>query len=466
MKYYVIHYPKRPERKENLLRQFAERGISLDDVTWVEGFNKEDHFTKWVKAKTKSPMPLGQMASAVKQYWIMRDIVDKDISDAIIFEDDVVIHPEFDTLDPSTFPRSVGLLRLGAGVHVLEEWFREKVEPGTETHTIGNPGGCEAFWVTKEFADAYSNQANFDYSIDMAQHGMLMAKNQPLLLQYVCHQTSIGGGDSTTGQCSGNWQDYVMNFHKYTKYPFQDLVEEYRDTMTVMYPCKGHGLANTLIHLTDFYNGRMITESVVHESIGDYEIGRWINFKFPTTSMMGIKKEYDPKIFINPQTTQTVHPLIRHLIEPSDELKTVIEDHKRLLEGVTAGMHVRRGASASDSRVVVEADTETFANDNAVSRFLALADNFGPVFLASDSPETKKKFTSARIIDTTIAVVHGQCPNAPTKDRRNVFLDFFMLSMCPKVFITAGNFPKHPGLSTFGYMAAQYGGVPFEMIGN
>ena len=31
------------------------------------------------------------MASAVKQYWIMRDIVEKGVPEAIIFEDDVVI---------------------------------------------------------------------------------------------------------------------------------------------------------------------------------------------------------------------------------------------------------------------------------------------------------------------------------------------------------------------------------------
>jgi hypothetical protein len=163
MKYYVIHYPKRPARKESLLRQFAERGISLDDVAWVEGFNKDDHFTKWVKAKTKSPMPLGQMASAVKQYWIMRDIVEKGVPEAIIFEDDVVIDPEFDKLDPSTFPRDVGLLRLGAGVHVLDDYFQKNVRPdAAQTVSINNPGGCEAFWVTKEFAQAYSDVANFD----------------------------------------------------------------------------------------------------------------------------------------------------------------------------------------------------------------------------------------------------------------------------------------------------------------
>jgi hypothetical protein len=468
MKYYVIHYPKRPERKQNLRVQFVEHGISLDDVTWIEGLNKDDHFTKWVKVKTKSPMPLGQMASAVKQYWIMRDIVDRGLDDAIIFEDDVVLDSEFDKLDVSTFPRDVGLLRLGAGVHVLESSFRVNVKPdAVQTIAINNPGGCEAFWVSKEFADEYSSQANFDYSIDMAQHGFLMSKGKPLLLRYVAHQTSIGvGGDSTTGQCTGDWRKYVETFGTLTKYTFKDLVDEYRTNMTIMYPQKGHGLANTLMHLCDFYKDRFVMDGVVHESIGDYELGRWLDFKFPTTSMTGIKSVYTPKIFINQHTLGKVFPLVRHLIAPSSELKDILEEHASLVHAVTAGLHIRRGASASDSRIVVEADTETFASDKAVAQFKMIAENFGPVFLASDSPETKKNFYGARTLETTIAVVHANCPDAPTKDRRNVFVDFFLLSMCPRVFVTGGNFPAHPGMSTFGLMAAIYGGAAWEMISN
>ena len=466
MKYYVIHYPKRPERKESLIRQFSEHNISLDDVTWVEGLNKDDHFVKWVKVKTKSPMPLGQMASAVKQYWIMNDIIDNDIPEAIIFEDDVVIDPEFDKLDKSTFPHDVGLLRLGAGVHILDSSFQQNVKPDAhQTLSINNPGGCEAFWVTKAFAESYSNVSNFEYSIDMAQHGHLMNQGKPLLLRYVCHQTSIGGGDSTTGECSGDWRSYVTNFGRLKHWSFRDIVEEYRNTMTVMYAQKGHGLANILMHLCDFYTQHPLITSVVHDSISEYEIGRWLKFKFPYTSLSGIKRVYTPKIYVNQHTIQTVYPSIRHLIEPSDELKSILENHIHLVKDVTSGLHIRRGASAHDSRVVVEADTETFANDDAVAKFRSIAENTGPVFLASDSPETKKSF-SARMLDTTVAVVHGNCPDAPTKDRRNVFVDFFLLSMCPHVFVTGGNFPNLPGLSTFGLMAAIYGNKPFEIISN
>jgi hypothetical protein len=236
--------------------------------------------------------------------------------------------------------------------------------------------------------------------------------------------------------------------------------------MTIMHPQKGHGFANTLMHLADFYKDRTVLDGVVHDSICDYELGRWLTFKFPTTSMTGIKTVYEPKIFINQHTIEKVYPMVRFLIEPSGELQSVLDEHASLVDRVSVGMHIRRGASASDSRIVVEADTETFANDRAVAQFKSIAENFGPVFLASDSPETKKSFYNARTLATTIAVVHGNCPDAPTKDRRNVFVDFFLLGKCPKVFITGGNFPAHPGMSTFGLMAAIYANVPWEMISN
>ena len=467
MKYYVIHYPKRPDRKENLRVQFVERGISPDDVTWIEGLNKDDHFCKWVKVRTKSPMPLGHMSCSVKHYWAMQHMVENDVPEAIIFEDDVVIDPEFDKLrDMNT---AIGFMRLGVGVHILETSFRVNVKPdASQTIAVNNPGGSEAQWFTLDFAREFLASANFDYTIDMAHFGFLKSRNKPMHLRYVAHQSSLGNAEeSTTGDhCPGDWRQYIETFGSLTKYNFSELVDEYRNTMTVMYPQRGHGLANTLIYLTDFYSKVFITKGVVHDSIGDYELGRWLDFKFPTTSMANIKTQYEPKIFINQQTTQHIHPTIKNLIEPSIELWTVLDEHMHLLNGVSAGLHVRRGASAKDSRVIVEVDADTFANDAAVARFKSIASNFGPVFLASDSPETKQEFYGARTLDTSIAVVHGMCPAAPTKDRRNVFLDFFLLSMCPKVFVTGGNFPGSPGLSTFGYMAAQYGGVGWEIIQN
>lgn len=231
----------------------------------------------------------------------------------------------------------------------------------------------------------------------------------------------------------------------------------------MMLPQKGHGFANILIHLCDFFAQH--PDGLVHESIKDYELGRWLTFHFPLTDRTDLPV-YEPKIYINPHTIQNVHPLIRQLVSPSPELLKVLEHYEHLIKDVHAGIHVRRGSAAQDSRVIVQKDTDSFANEQAIKRFQDVARALKPVFLASDSPETKKLFPDARTLDTSIAVVHDECPNAPTNDRRNIFVDFFLLSKCPRLYITGGNFPQLPGLSTFGYMAAIYGGVKFEVIPN
>lgn len=227
-------------------------------------------------------------------------------------------------------------------------------------------------------------------------------------------------------------------------------------------PVRGHGFANTLIHLCDFFSEH--PNGLVHESIKDFELGRWLKFNFLMTDRTDLPV-YKPKIFINQYTIQNVHPLVRKLISPSDELQKVIDENIHLVKNVKAGLHIRRGASATDSRKIVERDEDLFADESAIAKFRMVSEVFNPYFLASDSPETKKLFPTARTLDTTISVVHDRCPEASTNDRRNIFLDFFLLSMCPVVFCTSGsNTPNSPGLSTFGYMAAIYGGHEFRFV--
>ena len=273
------------------------------------------------------------------------------------------------------------------------------------------------------------SKANFGYSIDMTQLGHLHhVLHQPMYCQYVCHQTSLGNeSDSSTGSCPGNWQEYCKNYLKYKTYNFPELVHEYVTTHVMMQPMKGHGLANVLIHLCDFFVNN--PGGVVHDSFGDYELGRWLKFKFPMTSQV-CTRTYTPRIAINHYTIQQVHPIVRKLIEPSAELNQLLDAHSSLVQGVDSGIHIRRGSCAPDSRKTVENDGDVYANERALEKFQQVAT--GDVFLASDSPETKKLFPRARTLDTTIAVVHGHCPDLPTKDRRNVFVDFFLLSRCPK----------------------------------
>jgi hypothetical protein len=238
----------------------------------------------------------------------------------------------------------------------------------------------------------------------------------------------------------------------------------YQMSRVVFVPPKGHGIANLFIMLSDFFYNH--PDGLVHESIKNFEIGRWLTFHFELTDRTDLPT-YDAKIFINQFTVQHVHPLIRKLVSPSLELIELLEKHKHLTDNAKLGVHVRRGASAPDSRNIVSFDTETFASTDAVEQMVRMVENVdGPVFLASDSPLTKKYFPeNVRTLDTGIAVVHEDVKCNPS-DRVSIFLDFFLLSQCPQIIVTGGNYPGHPGLSTFGYMAAIYGEKRFIVVKN
>lgn len=232
----------------------------------------------------------------------------------------------------------------------------------------------------------------------------------------------------------------------------------------VFVPPKGHGLANLFIMLTDFFFN--CPNGAVHESVKDHGIGRWLTFHCPVTDRLDLP-HYEGRIFINDFTMNNIHPTIRKLVSPSPELEKELAKHQHLVDGVRLGVHVRRGASARDSRNVVSLDTDTFASDAAVEQMVRMVESVlpAPVFLASDSPETKKLFPNVRTLDTQIAVVHDDVKCNPD-DRVGIFLDFFLLSKCPQIIVTGGKFPEPPGLSTFGYMAAVYGGGRAVIVRN
>jgi len=242
----------------------------------------------------------------------------------------------------------------------------------------------------------------------------------------------------------------------------EELTTIYRETVPIVYPHYA-GFANLMIFLCDFFFAH--PDGVAHESFRDYEVGRWLTFNFPTTSQTGMKNVYEPRVIINPFTIEHVHPLIRKLIRPSHELETLLAQHHHLIDGVRMGMHIRRGWYAEDCRSREPSeDGHSFANDAALAIFKEVAAREGgPIFLASDSPMTKTHFPQARTLDTTVP---HHVEQGDTKDRRNVFVDFFLMSRCPRLLLTGGHFPTIPGISTFGYMAAQYGGIPYMVVEN
>jgi hypothetical protein len=240
---------------------------------------------------------------------------------------------------------------------------------------------------------------------------------------------------------------------------FNGTLEEYRSKYIFLNIPEGHGLGNILIFLCDFFCAHP-HDGVAPMNLG-YECDRWLRFHFPVTRITGFSRTYDPKIYINNYTSFNIHPYVRQLVSPSDEMEQVIREYEHLVQGVSAGLQIRCGGLFADSSRTIDKKTDMFVNRAAIEQFKLVP---GPVFIASDSPTLKLEFPEARTLDTEISVIHSGAPDASTSHRRNVFLDFFLLSKCPVLYITAGGGGSL--FSTFGYMAGMYGNCKINLVHN
>jgi hypothetical protein len=193
----------------------------------------------------------------------------------------------------------------------------------------------------------------------------------------------------------------------------------------------------------------------------------------------------EPRILINEGYRHYVHRNIPLFIRPSAEVQKRIDSFAPALEDVTCGLHIRRGAYSMDSANVGCHGTDSdgqiipayFASDTALVKFQTLVkDAPGKVFLASDSKEVKQKFRDLfgdKIVlyDVKNVVLTYTCDvlkNYDTcdDDRLDCYVEWFLLSMCPQLYITHGELDSSNGISTFGYAAGCYGYKDVHLISN
>ena len=217
MRVFVIHYPPLVERRHKLLAQFEEFGI---DSEWVENLNQEDPFVIWLKKITNTPLPLGHLSAFVKRLFVYKKMIDEDIKEAIIFEDDTVLHPEFNEFKVG--PDFLNYLRLGVGIHIGKfEYSSSKL------HRLFNPGGGEAVWVRQEFARGFLDDLNFDFTHDIVEFGHL---HITMYLLPVCHQSSITEPETTSCEdfdSGSRWMNFVMSYEYLPKWKFSNLLKLY-----------------------------------------------------------------------------------------------------------------------------------------------------------------------------------------------------------------------------------------------
>jgi hypothetical protein len=192
------------------------------------------------------------------------------------------------------------------------------------------------------------------------------------------------------------------------------------------------------------------------------------------------EEKFDARVVINPVYFQRVHSNLQHIIKPNEELQELIQKYDH---GLEYGIHIRRGACSRDSEDMGchgrdengEIKKAFFAKDSALEKFIEVVENTdAKFFLASDSQEVKDLFRE-KFPDKIVTLEHDivltyKCDTLKnyevTREQRYAcYLDWFLLSKCKHLYITAGN-QDLTDLSTFGYSAGAYGRSNIHFIFN
>lgn len=233
------------------------------------------------------------------------------------------------------------------------------------------------------------------------------------------------------------------------------------------------GLGNLLIHLTSMQHDC----KCIHDNVYDYELGNCMVLNgFTRVSYNG--EQPDCPIYINPMTVQFVHSKIRTIVEPTSYMHQLIAKHSHLLEGVTAAMSIRRGSYCEDSRQYKgprgDSPNQFFCSSVGLEKFKAIIRATpGRIFVSSDSMSTTRQLVEEfgdklSVLEMPYTVTSTQDQDeAPTiENLHKVYLKWFLLSKCPKLYLTGGKRDGLVGFSTYAYIAAIYGAKPFELVFN
>ena len=181
----------------------------------------------------------------------------------------------------------------------------------------------------------------------------------------------------------------------------------------------------------------------------------------------GEEEGYKANIYINNFTFNYVHPVMRQIVVPTPRVRELVGKNQH---GCAIGLHIRRGNYGSDSKALDDGtphqEAAWFCDDEALGKFIKIIEDAGEcVFVATDSMDLRKHLMAkypykVRMSDIKEVVHSRRCDDT---DNTEMYVDWFLLSQCKKVYITAGD-RNMKGFSTFGYTAAVYGGAQVEFV--
>lgn len=219
------------------------------------------------------------------------------------------------------------------------------------------------------------------------------------------------------------------------------------------------GLGNILIWLSQLDESIPVSDDLLKGYRGKY-----LHFKNLNILPDDPKLEtYCPPIYINPYTTQHVHPNCINKVEPSNITNVLLNEKKHLLDGVVAGLAIKMGGMVTKEGQIIP----KFTDDVAINTFESMIANTpGVFFVACDNIEYKRELK--RRFQDKVRILENEMVMTTSKNKVDSpapYLEFFLLSSCPKIVMTGG--PKDMStFSTFGYMAAIWGQKPIEVVWN
>lgn len=213
---YIKHCPVTcPQRREPLAKHLASR--SVNNQIWITEFSKHDPYVIWLHNKLGVDTHIGFTSGLVKTMEALRHFVQSGEKSAFFVDDDVVLIKNWNMHPIPDLP----YVNMSIGVNF-------SLLPDGKPRIIGNNGGCEMVYMTREFAQMVLNNVDARQTIDIVIHGLVNYLKFPLVCVPVAQQTSLLEPKSSSlgsSEIKQSWIDFVKNF-KPTGVRYEDLRNE------------------------------------------------------------------------------------------------------------------------------------------------------------------------------------------------------------------------------------------------
>lgn len=213
---YIKHCPETcSSRREPLLRHLASRNVN--NQIWMTDFPKRDPYVIWLHEKLDVKQNIGFTSGLVKTMEALRHFVQSGEKYAFFADDDVVLIKNWNLYPIPDIP----YVNMSVGVNF-------SILPDGKPRIIGNNGGCEMVFMTREFAQVILDNVDSRQTIDIVIHGLVKHMKFPLMCVPVAQQTSLLEPKSSSlgnSEISQSWIDFVTHF-KPTGVSYENLRNE------------------------------------------------------------------------------------------------------------------------------------------------------------------------------------------------------------------------------------------------